>query len=124
MLIALVLLTSATALSAQTMTATALASKAKTTRSVVNDLRHRRVQKAAGTALKDKDVQSRVHMDKALQDKLTTTNFKSSYKKAKADAKKDPITFADKSAREIRKHKKYFPKWMLRKTKKRSTQKR
>jgi hypothetical protein len=121
--IALVLLSSATALSAQTMTATAMASKAKAARSVANDLRHKRVQKATATVLKDKDVQSKLRVDKALQDKATNTNFKNDCKKAKADAKKDPVAFGEKSARDLKKYRKNGPKWMHRKSKKRSTHK-
>ena len=56
MLLALVLLSVATTLSAQTMTAAAMATKAKTVRSAANDLRHKKVQRTAATILKDKDV--------------------------------------------------------------------
>lgn len=117
--IALILLSSATALSAQTMTATAMAAKARAARSVANDLRHKKVQKATATVLKDKDVQRHVRLDKDLQDKVTNTNAKTELSKAK----KDPVGYGEKSARELKKYKKSGPKWLHRKSKKRHTTK-
>ncbi len=118
--IALFILMAATTLSAQTMTATALASKARAARSVANDLRHKKIQRAASTVLKDKDVQARTHLDAATQQKLTDTNFKSALSKAKADARKDPVTFGEKAAKEVRKYKKTPRGWFHRKAKKRA----
>ena len=121
--LALLTLTTAATLSAQTMTTAAWASKARTGRSVANDLRHKKVQKAAATVLKDKDVQSRTHIDKALQDKITETKLKSAMSQARADVRKDPVGFGEKSAKELRKYKKHTPKWLRHKTKKRVTKK-
>jgi ribosomal protein L22 len=113
--IALTLLLSATTISAQTMTTTAIASKARAARSVANDLRNKKVKKATATVLQDKDVQRHVKVDKTLQDKATNTNVRSEV----AKAKKDPVGYGSKSARELKKHKKSGPKWLHRKAKKR-----
>jgi hypothetical protein len=121
--LALLTLTTAATLSAQTMTTAAWASKAKSARSVANDLRHKKVQKAAATVLKDKDVQSRTHIDKALQDKITETKLKSAMSQTKADVRRDPVAFGTKSAKEIRKYKKHTPKWLRHKSKKRAPNK-
>ena len=60
----------ATTLSAQTMTTASWASKARSARSVANDLRQKKVQKATTTVLKDKDVRSRIKLDKDLEPTL------------------------------------------------------
>ena len=121
LLFALLITMTATTLSAQTMTATAMASKARAARSVANDLRHKKIQRAASTVLKDKDVQARTRLDAATQQKLTDTNFRSALSKAKTDARKDPVTFGEKAAKEVRKYKKTPRSWFHRKAKKRST---
>ena len=123
-LLALVLPFMATALSAQTMTATAWAAKARAARSVANDLRHKHVQKATATLLKDKDLRRHVHVNQTLEAKLTNPNLVRDLKKAKTDARRDPVTFGEKSVREFHKYKKYAPKWMHRKSKRHATHKR
>jgi hypothetical protein len=113
----------ATTLSAQTMTTASWASKARTARSVANDLRQKKVQKATTTVLKDKDVRSQIKLDKDLEQKLTTTNYRTTLAKAKADVRKDPVTFGEKAYQEARKYKKFGPQWLRPKTKKRTTAK-
>ncbi len=119
------LLTIATAytVSAQTLTATSLASKARSARSIANDLRHKKVQRAAATALRDKDVQSRVRLSKEQQARITDTNVRTTVSQTRADIRRDPVAFGTKAAKEVRKHKKKGL-WWTHKKKKRSSTKR
>jgi hypothetical protein len=119
--LALFTLSTATALTAQTMTATTVAAKAKTARSVYNDLRKRKVQKATTTILNDKDVSRNLNLNKEVQNKLADPQLASSLRKAKAEIRKDPVTFAEKNGAELRKHYKNRPKWLF--NKKRSRKK-
>lgn len=120
--IALLSFMTASAVVAQTPSAGTLATKARTARSVANDLRTGKVQKATATTLKDKDVQRYVKLDKELQDKMLDPNMKRKLADAKREAKRDPVTFGEKQAREISKYKKYRP-WWLGGSRKRSTKK-
>jgi hypothetical protein len=121
--VALLTLSTATALTAQTMTATTVAAKAKTARSVYNDLRKRKVQKATTTVLNDKDVSRHLNLNKEVQNKLADPQLASSLRKAKADIRKDPVSFAEKNGTELRKHYKNRPKWLFNKNKKRNSRK-
>jgi hypothetical protein len=120
---ALLTLSTATALTAQTMTATTVAAKAKTARSVYKDLRNRKVQKATTTVLKDKDVSRHLNLDKNFQDKLADPKLASNLRKAKTEMRKDPVSFAEKNGKDLRKAYKNRPKWLFNKHKKRSSRK-
>lgn len=121
--LALLTLMTTTVLNAQSRTATTVTAKAKTARSVASDVRNRKVQKAARTVLNDKDVSRHVKVDKSLQAKLTDPQLASNLRKAKTEARRDPITFAEKNAQELRKYKERRPKWLFKKANKRASRK-
>lgn len=106
-------------LSAQTMSATALASKGRTARSVYNDIRHKKIQRAATTVLADRDVRRHIKIDKDLQDRLSSPTLVSNLQKAPSEFRKDPVTFAEKHQKTLREFKKYRPKWLRHKSKRR-----
>ena len=116
MLIALLLPLTATVATAQTVTTNTLTTKTKEARSVYNDIRGRRVHRAATTVLADKDVQRHVRMDKNLQDRLTNPNTVTDLRTASRDIRRNPVKFVDAHEKDIRDLQKHRPKWFRKKT--------
>ena len=115
---ALFSLATAATISAQTVSATTINNKAKTAKSVYNDLRGRKFQKATATVLADRDVNKYAKVNKDLQAKLADPKLVSNLRNAPAAVRKDPVSFAQKNAKTLRDLKKHRPKWLHRKSKK------
>lgn len=116
MLLALLLPLTATVATAQTVTTSTLTTKAKSARSVYNDVRGRRLHRAANTVLTDRDVKRHVTMDKSLQDRLTNPNTVTDLRTASRDIRRDPVKFADAHQKDIRDLKKHRNRWFHKKT--------
>jgi hypothetical protein len=123
LILALLSLMTATTLTAQTMTATAVAAKAKTARSVYRDVRSRNIHRAATTVMNDKDISSRVKIDKDLQSRLADPQLVTNLRHAPAELRKNPVAFAKKNEKTLRELKKHRPKWLGGKSKKRTAHK-
>lgn len=99
-ILALAALAITTTASAQTLATIDWTAKTTTARKAANDLKQRKVRKAAKTVLDDKDVRKRVKISPATEDKLLNTSPKAALAKAKAEARKDPVAYGTKMRKE------------------------
>ena len=123
LMLALLTLTTATALTAQTMTASNVAAKTRTARNVIKDVRNKNIGNATTTVLADRDVARHVKIDKDLQSRVTDPKFVTDLRKAPAEIRRNPMAFATKHEKTVRELKKHRPKWLGGKSKKRTTRK-
>lgn len=123
-MLALLTLTTATALTAQTMTASNVAAKTRAARSVIKDVRGRNIDRAARTVLADRDVARHVKVDKDLQTRLTDPKLVTNLRKAPAEIRRNPVAFANKHEKTVRDLKKHRPRWLLGGARKRTASKR
>lgn len=102
------------ALKAQTVTNSDINSSVSTVRGVGNDLKKKKYRTAAGRVLDNKQVKKRVNVNDRVKNTVLEPNMKAKIKSAKADFRRNPLTFAQKHETEYRLLRKMRPKWLKR----------